>query len=292
MPMTDVITWDGENMTAKRVAALLAATTAVATISACTSAGSRNAALSAPTTSTSSVATDSSPASDTSNSAPATTSTPSASPSPASFTADYSKYVAAAWLTQAQLPFTATFSWKSDGKAPVGAKGWIQQDWYSCGADWGYDPDKDAVQTVNYTAPSNKPQAQLAEQLIFFTDPQAASHALDQIAAAYTACATTTSMPGNGPEGTETVSLQKTASIDGGFAYLHTARKPDGSVGTGVMHWGTDAHEYFVRRGNVLALITLYAVNAAGGKGIDVTTSDSAVLQETAGHLTTAYAKG
>ncbi|GAA1963677.1 hypothetical protein GCM10009838_20980 [Catenulispora subtropica] len=210
-----------------------------------------------------------------------------------SFTADFHKYVAEAWLAPTELPFAAAFSWQSSGQTPVGATGVIQQDWYTCnptGREWGYDPAKDGVQAANFTALPGNPQAQLEERMIFFPDPQAAGHALDQIAADFTACKTVTSLPGFGMEGIELVRLNKTATIGGGFAYLHTARRFDGTRGNGVGHWGTDAHEYFVQRGNVLVLISLFAQGAAGGNAMDVTTMDTTILQQTADHLDTAYA--
>jgi hypothetical protein len=292
MPMTDVITWDGEEMTATRAAALLAAVTTVAATSACTSTGSKTAsATSAPVPVATSSAT-SIPTMNATTSPSATSASPSAAPSSASFTADYGNYVADAWLTSDQLPFVAAIPWKGDGQAPVGGKGAIQQDWYSCNTPaWfaGFDPARNGVQTVAYTAPPGKPQAQLAEQLVFFADPQTAEKALAQITADYTACAAKTRDTAP-PDIPVTISLKKTATIDHGFAYLHTARKADGSP-EGVNHWGTDAHEYFVQRGNVVVLVTLYAVDAAGGKAIDVTAADQAILQQTADHLMTAYAK-
>ncbi|GAA2009154.1 hypothetical protein GCM10009838_88980 [Catenulispora subtropica] len=218
---------------------------------------------------------------------------PSTTSSPASFTADFHKYVAEAWLAPTELPFAAAFSWQGDGQTPVGATGVIQQDWYTCNPserEWGYDPAKDGVQAANFTALPGNPQAQLAERMIFFPDPQAAGHALDQIAADFTACKTVTSLPGFGMEGIELVRLNKTATIDGGFAYLHTARRFGGTRGNGVGHWGTDAHEYFVQRGNVLVLIGLFAQGAAGGDAMDVTTTDATILQQAADHLDTAYA--
>ena len=238
------------------------------------------------------IAAASNPSTDGTNFAPATSTYPSATSSPASFTADFHKYVAEAWLPPAELPFAAEFSWQGNGQTPLGSTGVIQQDWYTCnptGKEWGYDPAKDGVQAVNFTAPPGNPQAQLEERMIFFADSQAASHALDQITADFTACKTVTALPGFGMEGIELVRLNKTATIDGGFAYLHTARKFDGTRGTGVGHWGTDAHEYFVQRGNILVIISLFAQGAAGGNAMDATTTDSTILQQAAAHLVAAY---
>jgi hypothetical protein len=261
----------GNNMTAIRAAALLAAATAVATASACTSAGSNTASV-ATASSTSSAVTPpaaSTPTTDatTPTTATSVSSTPAATPSsPAAQAPDSQKVVVAAWLPASQFPLIGKMPWKT---SPYGTGGVAtnsgadeQTPAYLCQASHLANAGVKGIQAMDYHLdPEPSPNSTQVQQLqLFFTDPAAAKVGLTTIDGWHTTC----------PYGPS----HKTATIPGGAAYVVGQDGADGQI----------THEYFVQRGSVIDSIVITGYNEAAAKVKDAS-QDKATLDAIASRL-------
>ncbi|MEY9935611.1 hypothetical protein ABH926_010293 [Catenulispora sp. GP43] len=199
------------------------------------------------------------------------------------------KAVAAAWLTAQQVPsFSPPMTWKITVKPDGGDNASKPAHWDSCDTDafrTFITSENPWEQQEHFVPATGFSAIVFTETQLFFPDTASAQKALTLASSDYTACA---SAPHNGDltGAPLTYSVHKTADITGGFAYLHTSRMSDGkppALGS-LDYWGTDAHEYFVQHGNALALITTGGIPAT-----DDSSADTALLQQVASELSTAY---
>jgi hypothetical protein len=130
---------------------------------------------------------------------------------------------------------------------------------------------------------ANQPiSTQLNAYQFLYPDATAAEHAYQQMQYAFfSACPTERLV--DAQTGQPLVNtVDETAVIPYGFAFVHTLRTAAGKpVGTATLM--PDNHEYLVQRGSILALIEINATTAT----IDQFSGDEDVLQQMAEHLCT-----
>jgi hypothetical protein len=132
------------------------------------------------------------------------------------------------------------------------------------------------------TAGSQPISTQLNAYQFLYPDATAAQHAYQQIQYAFFSACPTEHLVDPQTGQPLVNSVDETAVIPYGFAFVHTLRTAAGKpVGTGTLM--PDNHEYLVQRGSILALIEINASTAT----IDQHSSDAGVLQQMAEHLCT-----
>ena len=217
-----------------------------------------------------------SPTSSASSGTPAASATATATP----VVGDLNTVVQSVWVPPSQFPFADVAQWKlavgPDRPDIVVGNGVV---WYATCT--GYPVGAVGFQRYIYSSMLKPYQDQggyngyLARQTLFFFPTAAAAHAaLEAVVSGYAQCPAL-----DGTTSRLVSTVVPTAQIQDGYAWLHTFRQPYGSQ-MEAYPWSPDVHEYFVQRGNVLAL-----ADVEGGEAFDSTSQDQQFLATLAAYL-------